>query len=326
MFSCRALLNKNNIKVKHTQRLFNFGRNKYFHHSHGVVYLNRRYRKTVMSLMTIFILAGGFFMTNNFFIPAIKHLRSLQKQHPVAVSQTVLAEPAPEGSLPTTHENDALKELINEKITSYPSDQKWAVFMYDLNNGNKVEINEDQSMPAASLYKLFLLEALESKLPFDKWAYTWLPDGTNVQDCAQDMLRNSDSACAESLSNYIGWGVVDKLSQKNGFTHTSVASPDGRMTSAGDVGELLIRLKKGQILSNHARRFVFDALYQQINKEGISAGCGDCRTADKIGQLNGVTNDAGIVTYGNHSYVLVVLSQGGDLKQIADVTKTIQNQ
>jgi beta-lactamase class A len=311
--------------VKYIQRLFNFGRSKYFHHNHGVVYLNKRYRKTAMTFMSVFILGGGFFITNSFFMPVIKHLQALQRQHPVSVNQTVLAEPVTDGtSLPATHEDATLKELINEKIASYPSSQKWAVFMYDISSGNKVEINKDQSMPAASLYKLFLLEALESRLPFDKWAYTWLPDGTNVKDCVQDMLRNSDSACAEGLSDYIGWGIVDKLSQKNGFTHTSVASPDGRLTSAGDVGELLIRLKKGQVLSDNARRFVFDVLYQQINKEGISKGCGDCRTADKTGQLSDVANDAGVVTYGGHSYVLVVLSQGGSLKQIAEITKTIQ--
>lgn len=281
-----------------------------------------------LTLGIILILGGGFFSASNFVLPAVQHLRELQKKHPVVVNQTVLAESVINGAplSDAPHENDLLKGLIGEKIASYPSDQKWAVFMYDLNDGSKVEINTDEVLPAASLYKLFLLEALESKLPFDKWAYTWLSDGTNVQNCVQDMLRNTDSACAESLSGYIGWGVVDRLNQKNGFDNTSIAGADGRVTTAGDVGELLIRLKKGQMLSDYARRFVFDTLYQQVNKQGISAGCNGCRAANKIGQLSKAANDAGIVTYGNHSYVLVVMSQGGNLKQIADITKTIQSQ
>lgn len=312
--------------MKYIQRLFNFGRSKYFHHSHGVVYLNRRYRAATLCFAVLFILGGGFFSFNNFLLPAIKHLKSLEKRHPIAVSQPVLAESAPKGVVPgTPHQNDALKELINEKIKSYPSDQKWSVYMYDINNASKVEINQDQAMPAASLYKFFLLEALESKLPFSKWAYTW-SGGTNIQTCVQEMLQSSDNACAEDLSNYIGWGTVNRLNQKNGFDHTSLAGPDGRLTTASDLGELLLRLKKGQILSDYARRFVFDTLYQQIGTKGITAGCGSCRIADKIGQLSNVANDAGIVTYGNHSYVLVIMSQGGSLKQIADITKTIANQ
>lgn len=281
-----------------------------------------------MSLGVLVIIGGGFFSAANLALPAIKHLQSLGKTHHVAVNQTVLAESlTPAGSLPdTSRENDVLKELINEKIATYPSDQKWAVFMYDLNDGSKVEINKDKVMPAASLYKLFLLEALESKLPYDKWAYTWLDDGTNVAECVQDMLRTSDSACAESISNYVGWGVVDKLNQKNGFDNTKVAGADGRQTTASDAGELLIRMQRGQILSDGARRYVFDALYQQINKEGITPGCGSCRVADKIGQLSDVANDGGIVTFGNHSYVLVIMSQGGSMKQITELTKTIQNQ
>lgn len=304
----------------------NFGRTRYFHHHRGSVYLNRRSRFAGLFAGIILTAAGGFFIFSGFILPTVRHAILLQKQHSVSINPKVLAEPLKKGVVPDTgqHTDYVLNELIKEKLATYPSGEKWSVFLYDFNNGGSVKINQDEIMPAASLYKLFLLEALESKLPFDNWAYTWTSDGTNIQDCVQKMLQKSDSACAESLSDYIGWGVVDRLNQKNGFTHTKVAGIEGRQTTAADVGEFLIRLKKGQTLSDKARRFVFDALYQQVENKGISAGCNSCRTADKIGELTGVANDAGIVTHGDHSYALVILSQGGTLKQVADITKTIE--
>lgn len=314
--------------MKNKKRLLDFGRSKYFHHRHGVVYLNKRSRFAALSSGIILALGGGFLITTQLVLPSARRLIALQKQHHVSVNAPVLAEAAPKGAIPdnATHKNELLSELVNQKIASYPKDQKWSVFMYDFKDGGTININQNEAMPAASLYKFFLLEALESKLSFDKWAYTWTSDGTNVQDCVLTMLQNTDSACAESLSGYIGWGVVDQLNQKNGFKNTNLDGVDGRVTSAADIGELLIKLKKGQMLSDKARRFIFDALYQQTNKVGISAGCNGCRAADKTGEMTGVANDAGIVTHGEHSYVLVVLSQGGSMKQIAELTKTIEEQ
>lgn len=267
-------------------------------------------------------------MGSEFVVPAIKRISILQSRHQVSVNSTVFAETTSDQvSIPgTSHEDEALKELLKQKLAKFPRGQNWSVFMYDLSEGATVNINSDKLFASASLYKLFLLESLETKLPFDRWAYTWTPDGTNVQDCVYEMLRASDSACAESIGSYIGWDFIDQLNQKHGFKNTKVSASEGRESSASDIGELLIRLKKGQTLSDKARRFVFDALYQQFNKEGISAGCNnDCRTADKIGEMSGITHDAGIVTHGSRSYVLVIMSEGGTLKQVAEITKAIES-
>ncbi len=92
------------------------------------------------------------------------------------------------------------------------------------------------------------------------------------------------------------------------------------------MGKLFVSLKKGQILSDNARRFVFDALYQQNITRGIPKGCGsDCRTADKQGELSGIAYDAGVVTHGKSDYVLVIMSQGGDFKKITELTKVIDD-
>jgi len=276
----------------------------------------------------LLVAVGGFLITANIAIPMIKkNISSFQNRKPVNVNQIAAAEPnSNENTLPEIkQENETLKALIKEKLNSFPKDQKWSVFLYDLNEGGVVNINSDQIYSSASLYKLFLLEGLESKLPFDKWAKTRLPDRMTVKDCVEAMLKTSDSACAEHLGDYVGWDGIDELNAKSGFVKSKVSSNPGRKSTAAEAGELLIRLKKGQVLSDKARRFVFDALYQQSNAKGMTLGCNDCRVADKLGEAGGIAHNAGVVTHGSRSYVLVIMSENGTFEQIADITKLIES-
>lgn len=314
---------------KYKPKILKAGRTTYFHHRYGAIRRTNRSRAMVLNAGMLLALGGGFFMVSNLALPAIRHMGALQSRPRVSVNSVVLAEPESDSqTLPEIRqENEALKERINQELATFPKDQKWSVYMYDLNGGGAVDINSNQAMAAGSVYKLFLLQALESKLPYDRWQYTWMDDGTKISDCVYDMLRSSDSACAENLGKYIGWDYVDAINRKSGLKDSKMTENEGRETTAADAGELLIRLKKGQMLSDNARRFIFDAMYQQINKKGIMAGCGDnCRTADKIGTMDDVANDVGIVTHGGHSYVLAIMSRGGSLKQITELTKFIESE
>ena len=323
----QALLNRKMLKNKF--KILKAGRSTYFHHRYGAIRRTNRSRAMALNTGIMLVLGGGFFAFANLALPAIRHMGALQSRPRVSINSVVLAEPESDNqALPEIRqENEALKELISQKLATFPKDQEWSVYLYDLNGGGAVNINSDKVMAAGSIYKLFLLEALESKLPFDRWQYTWMDDGTNIGDCVYEMLRSSDSACAENLGKYIGWDYINGINHKSGFENTKMTENEGRETTAADVGELFIRLKRGQMLSDNARRYVFDALYQQINSKGMTAGCGaNCRTADKIGLMDDVANDVGIVTHGGHSYVLAVMSKGGNLKQIAKLTKFIELQ
>ncbi len=316
--------------MKHKLKFSDIGRSTYFHHQHGVVFHKKKSRTSALFASTMLTLAGGFFVVSQIAIPAINnHLKSLQNQKPVAAQTTAFAQPsASETNLPEIkQDNEALTLMLKDRINTFPKDQKWSVYAYDLEQGSDVNINSDKVLGSAGLYKFFLIEALESKLPFDKWEKTKLPDKSTVKDCVEAMLKSSDSACAEGIGKLVGWDSIDQLNQKNGYEATKVSSGSGRTTSAIDVGELLVRLKKGEMLSDKARRFVFDALYQQVNTKGIIAGCTTvCRTATKLGESSTIAHDAGIVTHGGKSYVLVILSQGGNFDQIAELTKIVENQ
>lgn len=313
--------------MKHKLKFSDIGRTTYFHHEYGVVFRRKRIRISALYASSMLAVAGGFFVVSQLAIPAFnRHLHSLQNQKPVVVqSNPLLEQKTNDSNLPEIRQdNEELSALLKEKIAAFSAGSQWAVFVYDLERGTTVKINADKEFESASLYKLFLIEALENKLPFDKWQKTKLPDKTSVQQCVEAMLRSTDSACAEEIGKFVGWDSIDELNKKNGFAATKVSGNTGRKTTAAETGELLTRLKKGQMLSDKARRFVFDSLYQQVNTKGISVGCNGCRAADKFGESSTVAHDVGVVTHGGRSYILVILSQGGNFDQIAELTRTIE--
>jgi beta-lactamase class A len=222
-------------------------------------------------------------------------------------------------------QDPALQKSVTGVLATFPKEQKWSVYVQDISSGRSANVNMDTAYPAASLYKLFLLAPLESKIPATKWESN-VGSGQSLDACINAMLRISDNECATVVGSLANWQYADRFNKGTGFYDTKLSARGGPVTTAHEVGNLLVRLQNGNVLSDLARRKVFDALYSQKYADGIPAGCGHCRVANKTGDLDGYVHDAGIVTHGSRSYVLVVMSQGGSLQQIAKLTKTIDQE
>jgi hypothetical protein len=312
--------------MKTKTKVFGVGKSTYFHHQHGVYLRKNRKRNMAISLSIFTVMFGGFFIGREYAWPLIQNNSGFQRVQEVASNNIVSAQTKQnnKNAEPIRTEDELLTSVLRDKIETFPSDQKWSVFVYDLNTERTAEIGSHESYSAASLYKLFLLEALEAKLPHDQWQWTWV-GGQSISSCVEEMLKTTDSPCAQELGDFIGWDKIESTNKASGFKKTKLAG-NGRETTVSDVGELLAKLKKGQMLSDYARRSVFDALYQQTPNKGIAKGCKNCRTANKQGELSNIAHDAGIVTHGKHSYVLVVMSEGGSFNQISELAKLVELQ
>lgn len=310
--------------MKKIKKIFSVEKRAYFHHKHGIYFRKDRKKQTAVWASSLLGICGCFLFISTYLIPLIKSSSYLQERQADYAAQETLKEESDDHKLePISRNNSELEVVINNTIDEFSSDSNWSVYVYDLKDDSYAQINSEETLDAASLYKLFLVEYLEQKLAYEQWTSTWLVE-QSIADCVYNMLQANDDPCSEDLANYLNLGAVDNFNQLNGYGNTSFDGHSGKQTTAADVGKLFSGLKKGQILSDNARRFVFDALYQQDIKQGIVKGCGkDCRTANKQGELSNIAYDGGIVTHGKRDYVLVVMSKGGSFKQIAELTKVI---
>lgn len=225
---------------------------------------------------------------------------------------------------------DGLSEIIEKDL----SDQKgyYAIYIKNLATNEKYTLNEHARLPAASLYKLFLLAAvlkeeadgnlklddiLSSDIQHLKDAYGDIDYGYedqvgevsfSVDEAMQRVGRISDNFASIMLAEKIGWDQVRGMTNLLEMKETNIESPI--TTSAEDIGVFFEKLYNQNVISPEISKKVTDYLaLSQLNDrlpkylpEGI-------KIVHKTGELSMVRNDAGIVYIEGKPYVIVLMSK-----------------
>ncbi len=250
-----------------------------------------------------------------------------------------------------TKQDEKLLKLIEEKI---PKDNgEYAVVVKELGEGEgrAVMINHQKSLPAGSLYKLYVMAtALEKIEKGDMTMQTVVtaqadhleqvlgaPDfgyedrkGETISYTVEEILariaRISDNYAsimlAEKLNN---WEDVRDFAKRFGAPSTSIKSPIS--TNAQDIAYFFDQLYQRQVVSEVASNKLIDLLATAQLNQRIPAKLPKTwlKIAHKTGELPGVRNDAGIVYFENEddestssakpqkAYLIVLMSN--DLKR-----------
>lgn len=311
--------------MKRNKKLSSATSVRYFNHQLGVTNTRPSLMLSVFLplVITIGLIGGGGLYGYDYY----------QKSRPVLLSTDQPAEVVKvpkEDSEPISpkayqaKEDEQLAKTIQKKIDSLPKNSEWSVSVRDLNSGRMANINADTSTRAASLYKLFLLSPLEKKISADNWKSSF--GNQTINSCVTAMIKVSDNDCPQSLGSYINWKTVDLHNESIGFKNTKISKTGAQVTTTRDVSELMYRLQNSQILSDKARRLVFDSLYEQKYRSGIPAGCGsECLVGNKTGEIDNFKHDAAIIKHDSSQYVLVIMSTGASWQQVADVAHSIDD-
>lgn len=201
---------------------------------------------------------------------------------------------------------------------------KWGVYVEQISRpGVEVEVNARQEFELASIYKLFLLQPLANRKPFEVWQSDRIA-GRTYADCTFVMLSVSDNPCAEALSEEIGYDSIHQSVQSQGYAQTYFNKSTHLGGTAADTGLLLKRLYARQGFSEPIAAHALEALAKPKYAEGIRRGCDGCTAVyNKTGDWNGFRHDAGLIEKNGETYVLVVFSKGGSWQQIADLTQLV---
>lgn len=209
---------------------------------------------------------------------------------------------------PAIETDPVLQQLLQDFTAAYST--PFGLVIKDLKSGVVSTSNPDQIFTSASLYKLFVAQAVYKQIDIGKISLSSPVRGTgrNVSDCLRIMINVSDNGCGQALGALIGWGKADADLKHLGFKNTTLASP--QRTTAADVALLLERLYSGTLLSpSSTDQFIAHMKDQRVNNRlpvGLPAGTS---IAHKTGDLYGFVHDAGIV-YGPKTDYLIVVNSG----------------
>ena len=248
-------------------------------------------------------------------------------------------------------------QALQSRIEGFLEDKDgdYAVLVKDLKPEGKrnVLINSGEDFEAASLYKLFLMAAVyqavnDGKINMETEISAKLSHldevlggrdfgyeefdadetiGHTVREALARVAAFSDNYAAILLAEKVGWDSIQETADGVGATKTSVKNPI--TTSAEDVGLILEKLYKGEVVSLESSEQILDLLSKsQISNRFPAKLPQDIRIAHKTGELSGVRNDAGIVFLDGNPYVIVEMSQnleGEDegVENLAEISKIV---
>lgn len=191
---------------------------------------------------------------------------------------------------------------------------------------NGVHANGDKQYHSASTYKLYVAYSVLKRVDSGQMSLGQITSGgQTLAQCFDNMIVNSDNACAEWFGKGIGWGVVTSEARAHGAGRTNLnANPP--VTTANDLATFLQKLESNQLgLSEPSRARLLDAMKRQIFRRGIPAGAG-VSVADKVGFIDGYLHDAAIVYAPSGVYVLTIMSNGSSWGAIADAARQVHAQ
>lgn len=245
----------------------------------------------------------------------------------------------------TSKNNQAtnIQQIISKDLTGLSGTN--SAYFYDLNSSQSAQYGKDQSQRAASDIKLFIMAAAyqqvaDGKLNLDE-QYT-LTDadkvggtgvlqqeaaGTKVsyRDLIKLMMTQSDNTASNIIIDKVGGlsavnSEIKTLGSKNTVMKRKLmdtkelASGNDNLTSASDLGQFLVKLYRGKIVSKKYDQEMMNLLSQNTNHTKLPGKlASDVNVYNKTGEFGdyGVQNDAAILKQGDQAFVITVMSQNG---------------
>lgn len=223
------------------------------------------------------------------------------------------------------------KELnINNRtgLADLPTSTSTAVAVTDLSGKNRgnVNYNGDTQFTSASTYKIYVAYAMIHDVETGRRNWSSPINGTTWETCLARTIVNSDNDCPEIYINSIGYSKFNSIVDGLGVSSVTQFEPYGIRTSANDLALVLQKFYKGELVSEDNKNKLFSLMEQQVYRDGIPAGIGNsAKVADKVGFLDALLHDAGIIFSDKGDYIMVVMTNGESWPYIAKVASYIHS-
>lgn len=235
-----------------------------------------------------------------------------------------------------TNEMVELKNQLKNLMSQYKSITP-AIYVWEYEQGQYVDINADKQFPSASIIKLPVLVRMFKSIEanqftiYDEMKMTELYRSTgsgnlqyapanlnySMDALAKTMIQDSDNTSTNMIMSKLG-GMTDINAglREWGISSTYVRTwlPDlqgTNKTTAADMAKILYNLDNPGFLNVNSREYIIDYMSHVKNNRLIQAGLGQgALFIHKTGDIGSMLGDAGIVYAPNgKKYIVVILAK-----------------
>lgn len=231
-------------------------------------------------------------------------------------------------------------ETAVEGITG-DSGIKFGIYIKNLKSSKSYKLNESMNFDAASLYKLWVMSVI-----FDRISSGKLKEDDLIQADIKDLnekfkideeeaelkegnLQYTYKSAIEQMitisHNYAAFMLLGKASNSEvnlflenlGLKKSEMSSPP--QTTPEDIGIFYEKLYLGEIVSPLYSSQMLEVLKRQKINDRIPKYLPDgVQVAHKTGEFSNLRNDAGIVFSKGGDYIIVVLTEGKNVEELAE--------
>lgn len=246
-----------------------------------------------------------------------------------AEAQTVATAPSVKYTRSYSPTDIGMAALMQNYAQTHPG--VYGVSLVELSGARRhASYNGSKQFTTASTYKLFV--AYSTLLRIESGAFKWsdqITGGRDLSTCFEDMIVRSDNACAQALVKKIGNQTLTNEAKAIGSTNTTFMV-DNYLSTPQDQTVFLAALHSGQLLSRQSSRDkLLDAMRRNVYRQGIPKGIPSATVANKVGFLDGLLHDSGIVYAPTGTYALVIFTDGaswGNIAQLAGQIEALRSQ
>ena len=235
-----------------------------------------------------------------------------------------------------TSEMTSLKQQLHTLMAQYPS-IKPAIYVWEYDQGQYVDINANEIYPAASIIKLPVLVRMFKSIEANQFTiydemimteqyrssgsgslqYSQAGRSYTIDHLAKIMIQDSDNTSTNMIMSKLG-GMDDiNIGLRDwGMSKTYVRTwlPDlggTNKTTAADIAKILYNLDNPGFLNINSREYIIDYMSHVKNDRLIQAGLGEgALFIHKTGDIGTMLGDAGIVFAPNgKKYIVVILAK-----------------
>jgi len=235
-----------------------------------------------------------------------------------------------------TSEITSLKQQLTSLMSQYPL-IKPALYVWEYEQGQYVDINADEIYPAASIIKLPVLVRMFKSIEANQFTiydemkmtepyrssgsgnlqYSQAGRSYTMDYLAKIMIQDSDNTSTNMIMSKLGgmddvniglrdWGISKT------YVRTWLPDLNGtNKTTAADMAKLLYNLDNPGFLNINSREYIIDYMSHVKNDRLIQAGLGEgALFIHKTGDIGTMLGDAGIVFAPNgKKYIVVILAK-----------------
>ncbi len=268
--------------------------------------------------------------------PTVKYVHNDLFNNQLLLTPTIQKTHSEVTTMYHTSEMTSLKQQLSSLMAQYPL-IKPALYVWEYEQGQYVDINANEIYPAASIIKLPVLVRMFKSIEANQFTiydemkmtepyrssgsgnlqYSLAGRSYTMDYLAKIMIQDSDNTSTNMIMSKIG-GMDDvNIGLRDwGLSKTYVRTwlPDlagTNKTTAADMAKILYNLDNPGFLNINSREYIIDYMSHVKNDRLIQAGLGEgALFIHKTGDIGTMLGDAGIVFAPNgKKYIVVILAK-----------------